>query len=204
MLRPNSGRRTIDTGAAPPRMYPTVPVVLFDTFDWLPMGPFDTRLWWLLIALVVALLLTIQSVETAVDGAWPHQRRPSSFLPRARTVQAGWAAVAILLIPGILLAIGNVAVTIWQDTPGTDAQSLGGWLLGLSWLVFLLGSLNLLGFTRLLNVIGISGTLVLVLVLLVADILLLSAFLDILPDWDTVRDGLEDGIERILPFVEFD
>ena len=81
---------------------------------------------------------------------------------------------------------------------------VGGWLLGLSWLVFLLGSLNLLGFTRLLNVIGVSGTLVLILVLLVADILLLSAFLDILPDWDTVREGIENGLERILPFVNFD
>jgi hypothetical protein len=185
-------------------MYPIVPVVLLEAFDWLPLGPFDTRLWWLLIALVAALLFTIQSVETAVDGAWPHQRRPSNFLPRARTVQTGWAAVAILLIPGILLAIGNVAVTIWQETAGTDAQTLGGWLLGLSWLAFLLGSLNLLGFTRLLNVIGVSGTLVLILVLLIADILLLSAFLDILPDWETVRQGIENGIERLIPFVNFD
>jgi hypothetical protein len=185
-------------------MYATVPVVLLDAFDWLPLGPFDSRLWWLLIALVVALLFTIQSVETAVDGAWPHQRRPSNFLPRARTVQAGWAAVAILLIPGILLAIGNVAVTLWQDTPSTDGQVLGGWLLGLCWLVFLVGSLNLLGFTRLLNVIGITGTLVLILVLLVADILLLSAFLDILPDWDTVVDGIKSGIEQLIPFVDFD
>jgi hypothetical protein len=53
-------------------------------------------------------------------------------------------------------------------------------------------------------VIGITGTLVLILVLLVADILLLSAFLDILPDWDTVVDGIKSGIEQLIPFVDFD
>lgn len=174
------------------------------SFDWLPLGPFDTRLWWLLIGLFVALLFTIQSVETAVEGAWPHQRRPSSFLPRARAVQTGWAVVALLLIPGGLLAIGNVAVAMWQTTGRTDAQVLGGWLLGLSWVVFLLGSLNLFGFTRLLNVIGITGTIVLGLVLLVADILLLSSFLDILPEWDVVEDGIRDGLEKLIPFLEQD
>jgi hypothetical protein len=185
-------------------MYPIVPVVFLETFDWLPLGPFDTRLWWLLIGLFVALLFTIQSVETAVEGAWPHQRRPSSFLPRARTVQQGWGVVAILLIPGVLLALGNVAVVMWQELDMTDEQALGGWLLGISWAVFLLGSLNLFGFTKLLNVIGVTGTLVLILVLLIADILLLSAFLTILPDWDTVRNGIRDGLERLIPFLEED
>ncbi|HYH11686.1 MAG TPA: hypothetical protein VD789_04950 [Thermomicrobiales bacterium] len=174
------------------------------SFDWLPLGPFDTRLWWLLIGLFVALLFTIQSVETAVEGAWPHQRRPSNFLPRARAVQTGWAVVALLIIPGGLLAIGNVAVAMWQGAGRTDAQVLGGWLLGLSWVVFLLGSLNLFGFTRLLNVIGIAGTIVLVLVLLVADILLLSSFMDILPEWDVVEEGIRDGLERLIPFLEED
>ena len=185
-------------------MNPTVPVVSLLSFDWLPLGPFDTRLWWLLIGLFVALLFTIQSVETAVDGAWPHQRRPSNFLPKARTVQTGWAAVAILLIPGIILAVANVAVVMWQEVDHTDAQVLGGWLLGISWAIFLLGSLNLLGFTKLLDVIGVTGTIVLLLVLAVADILLLSAFLDILPDWDTVQDALRDGLERLIPFLDED
>ena len=181
-----------------------VPDIFLISFDWLPLGPFDTRLWWLLIALFVALLFTIQSVESAIDGAWPHQRRPSNFLPRARAVQTGWAFVALLIIPGGLLAISNVVVAMWLDVEGTDAQALGGWLLGISWLVFLLGSLNIFGFTSLLNVVGILGTVLLVLVLLVADILLLSALLDILPDWETVEDGIRDGLERLFPFIEED
>ena len=36
----------------------------------------DSRIW-LLIGLCVALVFTIQSVETATEGAWPHQRRPN-------------------------------------------------------------------------------------------------------------------------------
>ena len=34
----------------------------------------DSRVW-LLIGLCVALVFTIQSVETATEGTWPHQRR---------------------------------------------------------------------------------------------------------------------------------
>ena len=185
-------------------MNPNVPVDFLISFDWLPLGPFDTRLWWLLIGLFVALLVTIQSVESAIDGAWPHQRRPSNFLPRARAVQTGWAVVALLIIPGGLLAIGNVAVAMWQEVGRTDAQVLGGWLLGISWVIFLLGSLNILGFTKLLNVIGVTGTIVLLLVLVVADILLLSAFLDILPEWEVVEEGIRDGLERLIPFLEED
>lgn len=183
-------------------MKPNVPDFSSISFDWLPLGPFDTRLWWLLIALCVALLFTIQSVESAVDGVWPHQRRPSRFLPGARAVQTGWAFVALLIIPGGLLAIGNVAVAMWQNAGRTDPQVLGGWLLGVSWIVFLLGSMNILGFTKLLNVVGIAGTIVLLLILLIADVLLLSSFLDILPEWDIVEDGIRDGLGRLLPFLD--
>lgn len=174
------------------------------SFDWLPLGPFDSRLWWLIIALTVALVLTVQAVESAVYGAWPHQRRRGRLMPGARAVQTGWAFVAMLIIPGGLLAISNVAVAMWQGVGHTDAQVIGGWLLGISWVIFLLGSSDLSGFTRLLGVVGIAGTLVLLLVLLVADLLLLSALLDILPSWLDVRDGIEDGLGRLLPFLEED
>lgn len=172
------------------------------SFDWLPLGPFDTRLWWLLIALCVSLVFTIQAVESAVDGAWPNQRRPTNFLPRARAVQTGWAFVAILLIPGALLAIGNVAVAMWQEIGRTDAQVLGGWLLAISWVVFLIGSRNLFGVSGILNVIGIAGTVILLATLVIADLLLLSAFLDIVPDRDAVEAGIEDGLARLIPFLD--
>lgn len=172
------------------------------SFDWLPLGPFDSRLWWLLIALCIALLFTVQSIETAVDGAWPNQRRPTSFLPRARVVQTGWAFVAILLIPGALLAIGNVAVAIWQEVARNDAQVLGGWLLAIGWIVFLIGTRNLPGVARMLDVVGVAATIVLLSILLIADLLLLSALLDILPEWDVVEEGIRDGLDRLIPFLE--
>ncbi len=180
---------------------PDLPTV---SFDWLPLGPFDTRLWWLLIALCVALLFTIQVVESAVDGAWPNQRRPTNFLFRTRAFRTGWAFVAILLIPGALLAIGNVAVAMWQHTGRTDAQVLGGWLLAISWIVFLIVSWNLFGVSRVLNVIGVAGAIVLLAILVIADLLLLSAFLEILPDWNTVEEGIRDGLARLIPFLDED
>jgi len=185
-------------------MLPNVPDLPSISFDWLPLGPFDTRLWWLLIAICVALIFTIQAVESAVDGAWPNQRRPTSFLPRARAVQTGWAFVAILLIPGALLAIGNVAVAMWQEIGRSDTQVLGGWLLAISWVVFLIGTSNLFGASRILDVIGIAGTIVLLMILLIADLLLLSAFLDILPEWSVVEDGIRDGLARLIPFLDED
>ncbi len=87
--------------------FPDVPDL---SWDRIPLGPFDNRLWWLLIGLCLALLLTVQAIETAIEGAWPHQRRASSLIPRDRIVQMSWGLVALLVIPGSLLLIGNVAV----------------------------------------------------------------------------------------------
>jgi len=42
----------------------------------------------------------------------------------------------------------------------------------------------------------------LVLLLILGDVLLLSAFLDILPDWEVVKDSAERGLKDFLPFVD--
>jgi hypothetical protein len=49
---------------------------------------------------------------------------------------------------------------------------------------------------------GLIGPIALVAVLLMGDILLLSAFLDIVPDWDTLIDSIEQGLRDILPFID--
>ena len=50
---------------------------MFDTSR-IPTGPFDTWLWWLFIVIVVALLFSLQALETAVviapEGAHPAQQ----------------------------------------------------------------------------------------------------------------------------------
>jgi hypothetical protein len=36
----------------------------------------------------------------------------------------------------------------------------------------------------------------------VGDILLLTAFLDMLPPWEEVFDALQNGLRNLLPFVD--
>lgn len=176
----------------------------FSTMDWdrIPQGPFDSRLWWLLIALALALVFTVQAVETAVEGAWPHQRRTSRYAPRARLVQRSWALVALLVIPGALLAIGIVAVHLWREPVSPDQQALGGALVGVGWLLFLLFGLNVLRLGTLMGSLGIIGPIAIMVLLIVGDVLLLSTFLDILPALDVVRESAENGLRDILPFID--
>jgi hypothetical protein len=164
--------------------------------DWsrIPLGPFDSRLWWLLIAIAVALLFTIQAIETAVEGAWPHQRRPGNFIPRARAVQTSWAFVALLVVPGALFALANVALMIWKDPPQPEGQALGGVLLGIGWALFLLFSLDMLRLGRLFGNLGIIGPLALMILLAVADILLFVAARDLYPGWEAVREATEGQV----------
>lgn len=170
----------------------------------IPAGPFDTPLWWVLIGVIIALLFTLQALETAVEGAWPHQRRDNEYVPGTRGVKPAWAFAAILLVPGGLALIGIVIVMIWQDIAAPDGVNLGGWLLGLGWLLFLLFGLNIFGLGRLLGTLGMLGPLAIGFVLLVADALLVVTLLDVMPDWSTILDGLKTLIEHLLPFVEFD
>lgn len=171
-------------------------------WDQIPLGPFDSRLWWLLIGLCLALLFTLQAIETAVEGAWPHQRRPTRFVPRARWAQRSWGLIALFVVAGALLAIGIVAVHLWQQPASPDEQTLGAILLGAGWAMFLLFSLNALGLGRLIGNLGVLGPIAILVILVVGDILLLTTFLDVVPDWPVVRDGIEDGLRDILPFVE--
>jgi hypothetical protein len=149
----------------------------------------DSRVW-LLIGLCVALVFTIQAVETATEGAWPHQRRPSRIAPQARSAQGAWGAVALLLLPGILLGILNVAVLLWRSFPHTQAQVIGGFLVGLIWAIFVGASANVFGMGRLLRQGGAAGPLALLVLVIAGDMLLLSALLSILPDVQTIRNAI--------------
>ncbi|MCA9863976.1 MAG: hypothetical protein R2853_00930 [Thermomicrobiales bacterium] len=149
----------------------------------------DSRLW-LLLALCIALVFTIQSVETATEGAWPHQRRPARLAPQARAAGSAWNLVALLLLPGLLLAILNVAVVIWLGIALSQAQVLGGVLVAVCWLIFVAASANVLGMGSLLRQGGAAGPLALVVVLLAGDLLLLTGLLLVLPDIDAIRRAL--------------
>jgi hypothetical protein len=177
---------------------------LFDfDFDRIPLGPFDSGWWWLLIGVAVALLFSLQAMETAIEGTWPHQRRDNEYIPGARGIKPAWGIAAILVIPGALAMIGIISVILWLDILTPEGLRLGGALLGLGWLLFLIFGLNFLGLGRLLGTLGMFGPLAIAIVLLVADGLLIVTLLDVLPPWDVVQESLKRGIENMLPFIEF-
>jgi len=171
------------------------------SFDRLPPGPFDTRLWWLLIFLTVALIFTIQAIETAIEGAWPNQRRTSRLVPRARWVQASWGFIAVFVLAGALIAIGCVAILIWRNPPHPQGFTLGGILVGIGWVLFLLFSLNVFRLGKLMETLGLIGPIAVLVLLVIGDVLMFAAFQEMIPSLQTVRDGIENGLRDILPFI---
>ncbi|HWV23816.1 MAG TPA: hypothetical protein VNZ58_06480, partial [Thermomicrobiales bacterium] len=131
----------------------------------LPLGPFDSGWWWLLFGVIAALLFSLQALETAVEGAWPHQRADNIYIPGARGIKFAWSVAAILVIPGALAMTGIIAVILWRDIPTPDGFRLGGTLLVIGWLLFLIFGLNLAGLGRLLGTLGVFGPLAIAFVL---------------------------------------
>ena len=78
---------------------------------------------WLLIGLCVALLVTVEAVQEAVEGAWPHQRRLTRMDLSEQRAQPVWALVALLILPAALLAVFNVGMMVWKDVPRTDEMT---------------------------------------------------------------------------------
>lgn len=150
----------------------------------------DNHQLWLLIAVCIAMIFTIQAVEEAVEGAWPHQRRVSGMAMPERRAHPVWGVVAILILPGAVLAVANLAVIAWQELDRSDTLMLGGILLGAGWIIFLLGSVDNLRVRRMVTAAGPAAPIALALILIVADLLLLIAFLDVRPTVEAVRDAL--------------
>jgi hypothetical protein len=150
----------------------------------------NNHLLWVLVGVCIAMVLTLDAVQTAVDGAWPHQHRPSQLLPHERTAQSIWGLVAVLIIAGGLLLITNLSILIWQDEDYGDSLVLGSILLGVAWVVFLLTSIESLGIRRYLSSIGPSAPLAILVVLIAAIVLLVLTLLDIVPPWDEFKDAL--------------
>lgn len=152
--------------------------------------PVDDRRLWLLVLLCVALVFTIQAVEGSTEGSWPHQRRPARLGPGGRALHGVWSLVGLLLLPGLLLAVLNLAVLIWQDLAVGRTLALGAIFVGLAWLLFVAVSTNVLGLGRFAGQVGPVGPTALLAVLLVGDLLLLLALFEILPPLSEIRDAL--------------
>jgi hypothetical protein len=150
----------------------------------------DDRVLWLLIGVSIAMLFTLQAVEAAVEGAWPHQRRPSQMTPSERSAHWIWGVVALLVLPGALLEMLILSVRAWHKLDHTETQVLGSVFVGIGWILFLLVSQDWLPLRRYLARVGPVAPLAVIGMLLIGDVLLLTAFVDIRPTVDDVRDAL--------------
>jgi hypothetical protein len=150
----------------------------------------DNHVLWALIGVSIAMVFTLEAVQTAVEGAWPHQRRPSTMLPHERSAQSVWGLVAIALIADGLLLISNLAVLLWQEIEHSEAQVVAGILLGISWLLFLMVSIDRFGIRRYITSIGLAAPIAVLAMLAMSIVLLTLSILDIWPPEDEFRDAL--------------
>ena len=150
----------------------------------------DDHQLWLLIGLCAAVILTIEAVEEAVVGAWPHQRRLTRMGPGEQRAHPVWALAAILVVPAAVLAVLNVGMMVWKDVPQTDQMTTGGTLLAIGWVAFLLASVDRLRVRALFGRAGPALPAAIVVLLAAAIALMLASFLEIRPSIETVRDAI--------------
>lgn len=140
----------------------------------------DTRLW-LLIGLSIAMLFTLEAIEDYVEGTWPQMRRPGSGAGVVGNAHALWVAVALFVLPGLVLTILNLAVMVWQDLPFANMQLLGVIFVVVGWLLFLATTINLGGIGTYFEDVGFVAPLSLAMILVIGDLLLLLALIDVFP-----------------------
>ncbi len=140
----------------------------------------DGRLW-LLIGLSIAMLFTIEAIEDFTDGAWPQMRRSSGYFDVLGSSRGLWVAVAMLVLPGLVLTILNLAVLVWKDLPYSNTLLLGTIFIIIGWLLFLATTIDLGGIGEYLEGSGIVAPLSILIVLIMADLLLLIALIQIFP-----------------------
>lgn len=140
----------------------------------------DPRLW-LLIGVAILLIFTVEAVEGYVEGVWPQLRHDAPAFRSQAIGRSLWVSVAFLLLPGIVLALLNLGLLVWKGLPQNSTQIFGAFFLGIGWLLFALTSIDLIGLGRYMRRVGPAAPLALIVCLLVGDLLLLAAILDLLP-----------------------
>jgi hypothetical protein len=136
---------------------------------------------WLLIALCIVMLLTIEVAEDYVEQDWPRFRRPGNGWSHAGVGRLLWTGVGLLVFPGLVLAILNLALLIARDLPQTPVQMLGGVLVMLGWGVFALAASGFGSVSAYIEDLGPVAPLAVAGMLLVGDLLLLIELVGLLP-----------------------
>lgn len=139
----------------------------------------DSR-FWLVVVLSLGLFLTIERVQAYANGPWPQLQRDRERRPVAMGNPAAWFAVMVLLLPGMVLLLANVAILLWAKYPRRSVQVLAAFLLLLPWVVFTIGSVEGLGVGPYMRRVGIALPIALCVSIALADLLLFFTFLDLI------------------------
>lgn len=146
----------------------------------------DSRFW--VVGLTsLCLILTIERVQAYANGPWPQLQRDGERRPVAMGNPTAWFGVMILLLPGLVLLLANVAILLWAKYPRRSVQVLAGFLIMLPWLVFTIGSLDQLGVGAYMRRVGIALPIALCVSLALADLLLFFTFLDLVESTNLVQ-----------------
>ncbi|MGI8856854.1 MAG: hypothetical protein ACR2JW_13975 [Thermomicrobiales bacterium] len=146
----------------------------------------DTRFWVVGIT-SLCLILTIERVQAYANGPWPQLQRDGERRPVAMGNPAVWFGVMILLLPGLVLLLANVAILLWAKYPRRSVQVLAAFLLILPWLVFTIGSFDGLGVGAYMRRVGIALPIALCVSLGLADLLLFFTFLDLMDSTNLIQ-----------------
>lgn len=146
----------------------------------------DMRFWVVTIT-SLCLILTIERVQAYAHGPWPQLRRDGERRPVAMGNPAAWFGVMVLLLPGLVLLLANVAILLWAKYPRRSVQVLAAFLLILPWIVFTVGSLDRLGIGPYMRRVGIALPIALCVSITLADLLLFFTFLDLVESTNLVQ-----------------
>lgn len=146
----------------------------------------DTRFWVVAIT-SLCLILTLERVQAYANGPWPQMQRDGERRPVAMGNPAAWFGVMILLLPGLVLLLANVAILLWAKYPRRSVQVLAAFLLILPWIVFTVGSFDGLGVGPYMRRVGIALPIALCVSLALADLLLFFTFLDLVETTNLVQ-----------------
>jgi len=153
----------------------------------------DSR-FWIVVVTSLCLFLTIERVQAYANGPWPQLHRDRERRPVAMGNPLVWFAVMVLLLPGLVLLLANVAILLWAKYPRRSVQVLATFLLMLPWLIFTIGSFDGLGVGPYMRRVGIALPIALCVSLALADLLLLSTFLDLVESTNLI-----DSIKHLRP-----
>lgn len=137
---------------------------------------------WLLILVSALLLVTIELTEDYLDRGWPRLHRPANGWVSSEGLRAFWMIVGGLVFPGIVLLLLNLALLAWRNLSASPVLVLGAVLIGIGWLVYLVLVSQIGGLEEYFQSLGLTFPLAVSAIVLLADLLLLIAFLSAMPD----------------------